>query len=136
MKKIFTFSAITILMTLLFTGCIKENIGYNENYWLTKEKGEVVYSDNCQYYVIQTAHGYAILKATGSYKPYERAVVYGNFSNYGLRDFYNRSTGRIFTAEVKEYWLSYYEAQQAIYYYCPSGRNQFNKAGSDFRRLN
>ena len=120
MKKIFTLSFATALTALLITGCIKDYGGVNESYWLAKERGEVLYSDAyCQYYVVETAYGYTILRAYGSYKPYEGAVVYGNFSNYGTRDFYNRSSGIVFTAEVRDYWLSYYEALDAINYYCP-----------------
>ena len=131
MKKIFTLSAIAIFIAVFFAGCIKENARFDENYWLSKEKGVVVYSDYCDYYVVETANGYAILRAPGSYKPYEGAIVYGNFSNSGIRDFYNRSSRRIFTSDVAEYWLSYYDAQQAIYYYCPNARNKFNKTPAD-----
>ena len=131
MKKIFTLSTIAFFITGFFAGCIKENARFDENYWLSKEKGVVVYSDYCDYYVVETANGYAILRAFGNYKPFEGAVVYGNFSYYGIRDFYNRSSLSIFTAEVKEYWLSYNEAQQAIYYYCPNARNKFNKTPTD-----
>ena len=131
MKKIFTLSAITVFLTVLFSGCVKDNAGFNENYWLSKERGVVVYSDYCEYYVVETAYGYAVLRAPGSYKPYEDEIVYGNFSNNGTRDFYNRSSGRIFSSDVTEYSLSYNEAQQAIYYYCPNARNKFNKMPAD-----
>ena len=120
MKRIFTLSIITVTITLAFTGCYKSYGDVNENHWLTQERGEVVYSDDyCQYYVVQTNYGYQVLYSYGGYKPYEGSVVYGNFSTYGTREFYNRSTGRIFSADVRDYWLSYYEAQEAIYFYCP-----------------
>ena len=131
MKNIFTFSLVAIFISVFYTGCIKENTGYDENYWLSQEQGKVVYSDYCDYFVVETAYGYNILRALSSYKPPEGTIVYGNFSNYGVRDFYNRLSRRIFTADVKEYSLSYNGAQQAVYYYCPYGRNQFNKASSD-----
>src|SRR5215510_11558309 len=119
MKKIFTFSAITILALVLFTGCVKDRSYIDESYWLSQERGVVVHSDPyCSYYVVETNYGYTIVRASGSYKPYENAVVYGNFSNYGYRDFYNGSSGIVFRGEVIEYWLTYYEAQQAISYYC------------------
>jgi hypothetical protein len=130
MKKIFTLSMVGIVAIIL-TGCIKENIGFNENYWLSKERGVVVYSDYCRYYVVHTAYGYTILRAPGNYQPYEGATVYGNFSNYGYRDFYNRSSGFVFSAEVVEYWLTYTQAQMAIYYYCPYGKNQIKKPDTD-----
>jgi hypothetical protein len=120
MKRIFTLSVIAAI-TLAFTGCYKNygDVNGNENYWLTQERGEVVYSDvYCQYYIVETNYGYQVLYNFGGYKPYEGSVVYGNFSSYGTRDFYNRSSGRIFTADVRDYWLSYYEAQEAVYFYC------------------
>ena len=131
MKKIFTLITIVIFMSVSFSGCIKDNNGYDENYWLSKESGVVVYSDYCEYFAVKTAYGYTILRAWGSYKPLEGSIVYGNFSNYGIMYLYNRSSRKIFNADVKEYWLSYTSAQQAIYYYCPYGKNQFNKTPAD-----
>jgi len=119
MKKIFTYSFATIFLFVVFSSCVKERTYIDESYWLSKERGIVVHADpNCQYYVVETYDGYAILKSVNGYKPYENSVVYGNFSTYGYRDIYNRSYGTIFTADVKEYWLSYYDAQLAIEYYC------------------
>jgi hypothetical protein len=119
MKRIFTLSILTIGLLVFFTGCVRNREYIDESYWLNKERGEVVYSDSyCNYYVVETAYGYTVLRAYDGYKPYEGTTVYGNFSNYGLRDFYNRSSGVIFTSDVKEYWLTYYEAQSAVDYYC------------------
>lgn len=119
MKKIFTIPVITIFSILFLTSCVRDSTYIDEGYWLTKERGVVVHKDPyCQYFVIETNYGYTILRSVNGYKPYEGAVVYGNFSNYGFRDFYNRSTGIVFTSEVQEYWLDYYEAQNAIEYYC------------------
>lgn len=119
MKKVFTLSLSGIAFMILFSGCIKQRTDINESYWLAKERAVVVHTDPyCQYYVAETAYGYTILRAWSGYKPYEGSVLYGNFSNYGSRDFYNRSHGIIFTAEVMDYRLSYYDAQLAIEYYC------------------
>ena len=119
MKRIFTLSALTMGLLLFFTSCVKDRSYVDESYWLNKERGEVVYSDPyCQYYIVETVYGYNVLRAFGGYKPYEGAIVYGNFSNFGTRDFYDRTNGIIFTAEVQEYWLSYFEAQSAVDYYC------------------
>ena len=121
MKKIFTLSTILFTVGLFLTGCVKSYNGNNgEDYWLSKERGEVVYSDSyCSYFVVETYNGYTVVQATGNYKPYEGAVLYGNFSNQGTRDMYNRSTGFVFTARVTDYWLTYVEAQDALDYYCP-----------------
>jgi hypothetical protein len=69
-------------------------------------------------FVIETNSGYSILRSYNGYKPYEGSIVYGNFSNYGTRDYYDRSSGVVYTFEVIEYWLTYYDAQNAINYYC------------------
>ena len=119
MKKIFTLSILNMGLLLFFTGCTRDRSYVDESYWLSKDRGEVVYSDAyCPYYIVETDYGYSVLRAFGSYKPYEGAVVYGNFSNFGTRDFYNRTSGLVFSADVIEYWLSYFEAQDAINYYC------------------
>lgn len=130
MKKIFTLSLLAVGLSLFLTSCVKDsfnNGGFDESYWLSKERGEVVYSDAyCSYYVVETYYGYNIVQAYGSYKPYEGAFVYGNFSSVGTRDIYNRSTGVIFTGIVTDYWLTYTQAQDALDYYCPypSGKGQ------------
>ena len=119
MKKIFTLSILTIGFAMFFTGCVKNREYVDESYWLTKERGEVVLSDPyCQYFVVETNSGYSILRSYNGYKPYEGSIVFGNLSNYGTRDFYDRSSGAIYTSEVIEYWLTYYDAQNAINYYC------------------
>ena len=120
MKKIFTFSGIAVIAILFFSGCTKEHfVNIDEGYWLSKERGEVVYSDSyCNYYIVETANGYNVLRSYGGYKPYEGSIVYGDFSYTGTRDIYNRSGGIVFTGTVTDYWLSYNGAQDAVDYYC------------------
>lgn len=124
MKKIFTLSALFIGITLFLSSCVKTHVynQFDESYWLAKERGEVVYSDAyCNYYVVETYYGYNIVLAYNGYKPYEGAVVYGNFSARGTRDIYNRTTGYVFTGNITDFWLTYNEAQDALDYYCPLG---------------
>jgi hypothetical protein len=117
MKKIFTFSIVAVVIALVFASCVKE-VPFNEARWLSKERGQVVYSSSpCPYYVIETINGYAVIRSLGS-KPYEGDVLYGDFSYYGVNDIYNRSAGYIITGDVKEFWLSYSGAQDALDYYC------------------
>jgi hypothetical protein len=133
MKKIFTISSIVLLSALFLAGCYKQDVGYDESYWLSRERGEVVYSDSyCNYYVVETAAGYTIIRSYGGYKPFEGDIVYGDFSYNGTQDIYNRSDGFVFTGTVVDYWLTYFEAQDAIDYYCPlpAGR----QSTSDFRK--
>jgi hypothetical protein len=124
MKRIFTLSTLFVAVAVFLTSCVKNQYyGNDENYWLSKEQGEVVYSDTyCSYYVVETYYGYNVIQAYGSYKPYEGAIVYGNFSSRGTRDMYNYSSGVVFTGSVTDFWLSYNEAQDALDYYCPYGK--------------
>ena len=122
MKKIFTLSASFFLAIILLSSCVKDKVvvANDENYWLTKEEGEVVYSDpNCSYYVVATYYGHNIVRSYAGYKPYEGDIVYGNFSSFGTREMYNYSGRFVFTGTVTDYWLSYNEALDALDYYCP-----------------
>lgn len=137
MKKIFTLSALTFFAVALLIGCAKDGTYYDsESYWLSKDRGEIVYSSgSCNYYVVQTNYGYTILRTYGSYKPYERSIVYGDFGYNGTRDFYNRSSGYVFTGTVTDYDLSYTQAQLALDYYCPYGKGQRQFATTDTTRV-
>jgi hypothetical protein len=142
MKKIFTLSALILSVTLFFSSCVKNsfNNGFDENYWLSKEEGEVVYSDSyCNYFVVETYYGYTIIRSYGGYKPYEGSIVYGNFSSRGTRDIYNYSSNIVFTGTVTDYWLSYMEAQDALDFYCPfiggkGVKREFKKSTIQFKK--
>lgn len=139
MKKIFTLSILAVAATIFLASCSKTVVyddGFDESYWLSKERGEVVYSDAyCSYYVIETYYGFTVVQAYGGYKPYEGSMVYGNFSSGGTRDIYNRSTGYVFTGTITDYWLSYDEAQDALDYYCPlSGKGDGSTTQRVFKK--
>ena len=88
MKKIFTLSAILLFAVVLLSSCVKDHtvITNNENYWLSKEEGEVVYSDPyCNYWVVETYYGYTIVSSNAGSQPYEGDLLYGNFSNTGIQ---------------------------------------------------
>jgi hypothetical protein len=116
MKKIFTLSTFVIAISIFLTSCVKED-PFNEGYWLSKERAEVVFSSSsCPYYIVQTNLGYTI--AASNSKPVVGEVLYGDFSYYGVKDVYNRTEGIIISSDVKEYGLSYNGAQDALDYYC------------------
>jgi hypothetical protein len=123
MKRIFTLSAAILMVSLFFVSCVRDTLpNNNENYWLSKEEGEVVYSDSyCNYFVVETYNGFNVIRSYSGYKPYEGSIVYGNFSSSGTKDFYNYSNGVVFTGTITDYWLDYYEAQDALDFYCPLG---------------
>jgi hypothetical protein len=124
MKKIILLSSVVLFTLVLVSSCTRRvDRNFDENYWLSQERGDVVYSDSyCGYYVVETAYGYTVLHNTAGSRPYEGDIMYGYFGNYGVKDFYNYSSGHVIRAEVVEYDLSYIDAQYAVDYYCPNGK--------------
>ena len=122
MKKIFTLSATFLLAVVFLSSCVKDRVVVqnDENYWLTKEQGEVVYVDaSCNYWVVETYNGYNVVYSNPGSQPYEGEIVYGNFSSVGTRDMYNYTGRFVFTASVTDYWLTYNQALDVLDYYCP-----------------
>lgn len=116
MKRIFTLLAITLILT----SCRKDTYyqPIDEGQWLNQERAVVVYSDNfCDYYVVQTYSGYAVLRSWGT-TPYRGSVMYGNFSSWGVGTFYNRTEGYLARADVRENRLSYWAAMDELDWYC------------------
>src|SRR5882757_700056 len=133
MKKIFTYSIVAVLATVIFSGCTKQSVYDDSGYWLSQERGNVVYSNNnCGYYVVETNYGYTIILNLDGLRTYDGDVMYGDFGNYGSRNFYNYTANVITRGTVVEYDLSYNAAQDAINYYCPYGKS----SGSTIRESN
>ncbi|MCW3119514.1 MAG: hypothetical protein JWM28_3596 [Chitinophagaceae bacterium] len=120
MKKIFTLSLIPVIAVLFLVGCSKRSyIDFDERYWLSQERGDVVYSSpDCDFYIVDTYNGYAVVQSWNGYRPFEGTVLYGNFSSDGTRDFYDRANGILISGDVRDYWLTYSAAQQALDYNC------------------
>ena len=115
MKKIFTIISLVILSAVVIAGCSKRDYYNNEDYWLSKERGEVVYSDSyCPYFVVETYNGYTVVRSASGLTPYEGSVIYGDLSRLGYQDIYNWSDGTVTRGEVTDYWLTYGEAQYLI----------------------
>ena len=123
MKKISTYSIVTVLVAVLFTSCAKEKIYDNPSPWLSQESGNVVYSNNpCGIYVVETNYGYTVIQNFDGLRTYEDDVMYGNFGAYGTRDFFNYTANIVTRGNVVEYDLTYNEALNLIEYYCPLGK--------------
>lgn len=121
MKKIFTIGSVLVLAITLLAGCSKRGGAYydDDRYWLSRERGVVVYSDDyCPYYVVETGHGYTVIESGSGYAPYEGSVIYGDLSVHGYMDLYNYSDDIIIRGNIVEYWLNYYEAQDMIDQLC------------------
>lgn len=119
MKRFLLF-ALPVL--LLLSSCRKEVVvvpPVDEGSWMSRERAVVVYSDNyCPYFVVEAQHGYSVLKSWDGIVPYQGSIMYGDFSNWGVRSFYNRSEGYVLKADVQQYWLSYYDAMDEYDYQC------------------
>jgi len=124
MKKIFTYSVAAALVAVLFSSCVKERVYEDHSsYWLSQERGDVVYSSNsCGFYVVETNYGYTIIQNLDGLRTYEGDVMYGNFGGYGTRDFYNYTADVVTGGNVRDYDLTYNEAWDDIDYYCPLGK--------------
>lgn len=83
----------------------------DESFWLKQERGVVVYTGfDCSVFVVETRFGYTVLNSWNGFTPFRGAVLYGDFSSFGNRSFYNRSEGYIQQANVLDYWLTYWQA--------------------------
>ena len=119
MKKIYLLASGFLFSAILLLGCSKSDYGYDRDYWLSKERGEVVFSDNfCPYYVVETANGFTVIRNQSAFTPRVGSRLYGDLSRRGYRDFYNSFDGSISRGEVIEYWLTYGEAQYLINRLC------------------
>lgn len=132
MKKIFTLSALFMVAAIFLAGCVKRDYGYNDDdYWLRKESGVVVYADGfCPYYVVETNNGYTIIRSVGGYLPYEGDIIYGDLSRRGVMNLYNYSDDIVISGEVTDYWLSYGDAQYYIDNLCYSYNRSGNSTGT------
>lgn len=124
MKKIFTYAVLAAFSVILFSSCRKEKVYYDDHaYWLSQERGDVVYSSNaCGFYVVETNYGYTIIQNLDGLRTYDGDIMYGDFGGYGTRAFYNYTADVVTRGNVVEYDLTYNEAQAAIDYYCPFGK--------------
>ncbi|GAO42854.1 hypothetical protein [Flavihumibacter petaseus] len=106
---------------LLLASCRREytSPAIDESYWLSREKGGVRYSDGyCDYFVVETYYGYSVLRIWSGYTPLQGDVLYGDLNRYGTQTFYNRSAGTLIQADVREYWLTWYDAIDQINWFC------------------
>ncbi len=119
MKKLFVF-----ILPLLFiaAGCSKQELvgpPVDPTPWLSKERGIVVGSDfSCDYFVVETVRGYSVLRSWGGSPPFSGSVLYGDFSNWGVKTIYNRSGGYLLNADVRDYWMPYFQAMDQVQQLC------------------
>jgi hypothetical protein len=120
MKKILM---LALPFFLLLSSCRKDVGGavqpIDEGDWIYRERGVVVASDyGCPYFVVEAEYGYSVLKSWDGAIPYQGSVIYGDFSSWGVKRFYNRSERYLVDADVREYSLGYYDAIDEMDYQC------------------
>ena len=70
-------------------------------------RGTVVsYPSGCDYFIVETSSGYALLEWFGGNDPSEGDVVVGDYESYGIKDIFNVSRDTEIRVWVEEYWLS------------------------------
>ena len=70
-------------------------------------KGVVVlYKPGCDYYIVETTMGYALLEWYGGNDPSEGDTLVGDYESYGMKDIYNISADSETKVWVEEFWLS------------------------------
>ncbi len=109
-------------LAMFLVSCSKEDVQrppINEEEWLSKERGFVVASDfQCDFFIMETPRGYALMRNWGGFSPVRGAVIYGNFNRFGVQTFYNRSERVLMNADIREYSFSYFQAIDQMNWYC------------------
>lgn len=127
------FLLIALPAMLLLTACSRQIVQppIDESEWLRRERGIVVASDfNCSVFIVETARGFSVLRMWGGSAPFTGQVLYGNFSQWGVKTYYNRSGGYLMNADVRDYWLSYWQAMDEMQWSC-GGQWLQNKPAGD-----
>ena len=82
-------------------------------------KGVVVlHKSGCDYYIVKTNNGYAILEWYGGNDPSEGDVLVGDFETYGMKDIYNLTADDETSVWIEDFWLSKSRAIEEYYEEC------------------
>jgi hypothetical protein len=82
-------------------------------------KGVVAYcKSGCDYFIVETDMGYALLEWYGGDDPSEDDELVGDYEAYGMKDIYNLSTDSEMRVWIEDYWLSRDEAFEKLYDEC------------------
>ena len=78
----------------------------------------VLKKSGCDYFLVETEAGFALLEWFGGYDPDVGDVIVGQIESYGSYDVYDLSTDDELTVWVEDYWLSKSEAIRKYYEEC------------------
>lgn len=82
-------------------------------------KGIVVYKKSgCDYFIVETIMGYALLEWYGGSDPDEGDIIIGNFESFGFKDIYNLTADSELSVWVEDYWLSWKDVIKLYIEYC------------------
>ena len=81
-------------------------------------KGVVVSNRGCDYFIVETLMGYALLEWYGGNDPAEGDVLIGDFESYGMKTIYNTTADSELNVWVEEYWLSKDSVIERYYEHC------------------
>ncbi len=83
------------------------------------DKGVVVaYPSGCDYYIVETNMGYALLEWFGGNDPSEGDTLVGEIDSYGMKDIYNITADSETRVWVEDYMLSESSAIEQYYEQC------------------
>ncbi|MBA2408432.1 MAG: hypothetical protein H0V62_01165 [Gammaproteobacteria bacterium] len=66
----------------------------------------VYYESGCDYYIVETNHGYALLEWYGGNDPSEGDILVGDYESYGMEDIWNLTADAETQVWVEDYWMS------------------------------
>ena len=82
-------------------------------------KGVVVLKQNsCDYFLVSTNKGYALLEWYGGIDPDVGDTIAGEFESYGMKDVVNLTSNRQMRVWVDDFWLSKRRALEKYYEKC------------------
>lgn len=83
------------------------------------QKGEVVFKKSgCDYFIVETNMGFALLEWFGGNDPDKEDVIIGDFESYGMKDIYNNTAESKLRVWVEDFWLSRANALEKLYDKC------------------
>ena len=101
-------AAALILISLVAFACHEPTAAAMQNEVVGRDRGTIVYlKSRCDYFIVETNMGHAVLEWYGGYYPYAGEIVTGNLSSYGFKDIYNVTAALSTRVWVEDYWLSF-----------------------------
>ncbi len=86
---------------------------------LLASKGKVkYYKSGCDWIIVETELGFALLEWYGGNIPNEGDILVGKFEEYGMKEIYNLTTDSELKVWVDEFWLEWEEVIEQYYDEC------------------